>query len=317
LNSTATAPVVVHKKPTFKQTLAVIWRNRWIYVLIAPAIAYFIIFSYVPMYGIQLAWKKFMYNKGIIGSPWVGWKNFDSLWVDKEFLQAVKNTLIISFGKLLTGFPAPIILALFLNEIRNQKFKKVVQSVLYLPHFLSWVIIAGLLHNMFSVTNGAVTRLFASFGVTLPRLLGNPETFRPMLYITNIWKGVGWGTIIYLAAIAGINPELYESALIDGAGRFKQMWYITLPSLAYAITIQLILALGHIMSAGFDQIFNMYDPGVYSVGDIIDTFTYRVGLQAARYEYSTAVSLFQNVINCVLLLTTNTIVKRMGYGGIY
>lgn len=291
---------------------------KYIYLLILPGMLFFLIFSYTPMYGIILAFKKFMYNKGIGGSPWVGLTNFTALFKNADFWRAVKNTLIISFGKIIIGFPVPIILALMLNELRSLKFKKATQTVLYLPHFISWVIMAGLIYNMFSVTNGAVGKVLKSwFDMEPTRILGNPAYFRTLVYLSNIWKGAGWGTIIYLAAISGVNPELYESAVLDGASRFKQMLYITIPSLAFAISINLILDIGGVMNAGFDQIFNLYDAGVYQVGDIIDTYVYRLGIQNAKYEMSTAVGLFKSVINCVLLITANKITNMLGQEGLF
>jgi putative aldouronate transport system permease protein len=259
-----------------------------------------------------------MYNLGITGSPWVGFDNFKQMMIDREFWVVFRNTLIISFGKIITGFPAPIILALLLNELSNQKFKKVTQSILYFPHFLSWVILAGIIYNLFSITNGVIPKILEDyFSIEQPMIIGNPEYFRTLIYLSNIWKGAGWGTIVYLAAIAGIDQEQYESAIIDGASRFQRMIYITIPSLSYAIAILLILNIGQVMNAGFDQIFNLYDPGVYGVGDIIDTYVYRIGLQSARYEYSTAVGLFKSVINCILLVTANLFAKKLGYEGIF
>jgi putative aldouronate transport system permease protein len=299
-----------------------LWRDvvnyKYIYLLILPGMLFFIIFNYMPMYGIILAFKKFMYNKGITGSPWVGFNNFAVLFKNADFWRAVKNTLIISFGKIIYGFPVPIILALMLNELKSQKFKKSTQTVLYLPHFISWVIMAGLIYNMFSVTNGAVGKVMYSwFGIEPKRILGNPAYFRTLVYLSDIWKGAGWGTIIYLAAISGVNPELYESAVLDGANRLQQTIYITIPSLSFAISINLILAVGGVMNAGFDQIFNLYDPGVYQVGDIIDTYVYRLGIQNAQYEMSTAVGLFKSVINCALLVTANKVTNMLGQEGLF
>lgn len=298
------------------------WREfsnyKYVYLLILPGILFFLIFTYAPMYGIILAFKKFMYNKGISGSPWVGLDNFKLLFKNADFWIATKNTLIISFGKILIGFPVPIILSLMLNELKSIKFKKLTQTVLYLPHFISWVIMAGLVYNMFSVTNGAVGKiLYSLFSIEPTRILGNPVYFRPLVYLSSIWKSAGWGTIIYLAAISGVNPELYESAVLDGASRFKQIIYITIPCLTFAIAINLILDVGGVMNAGFDQIFNLYDPGVYKVGDIIDTYVYRMGIQNARYEMSTAVGLFKSIINCVLLVTANKISNMLGQEGLY
>jgi putative aldouronate transport system permease protein len=306
---------VIKKKPGIFTT---IMKYKYLYLMLLPGIALYILFSYVPMYGIILAFKKFMYNKGIMGSPWVGLDNFQYILQYKDFWIAFRNTIIIAGGKLIFGFPAPIIISLLLNELRNQKFKKIIQSVLYLPHFLSWIIIFGIVFNLLSVTSGVLAKvLMQYFGMRQVAIIGNPDYFLPLIFISDIWKGVGWGTIIYLAAISGINPELYESAIIDGANRFKQCLYITLPSLKYAIIILLILDMGGIMDAGFDQIFNFYDPGTYNVGDIIDTFVYRLGITGGRYEISTAVGLFKSVINCALLLAANKIANSFGEEGLF
>ena len=296
---------------------AALWKHRYLYLLILPGIAFYLLFDYAPLYGVTLAFKKFMYNKGISGSPWVGLANFQYILKDSGFWNAFRNTIIISFGKLVIGFPAPIILALLLNELRREVVKRTFQSILYLPHFFSWVIVAGLVFNLLSSTSGAISRLIVQLGGEPLRVLGNPAAFRPLVYATAVWKGAGWGTIIYLAAIAGINPELYESAYIDGAGRWQRMRFITLPSLAYAVFILLILDIGYLMEAGFDQIFNLYNPPTYPVGDIIDTYVYRIGVVMARYDRSTAIGLFKSVINCALLLSTNRVVKALGYEGLF
>lgn len=295
-----------------------IMKYKYLYIMLIPGITLYIVFSYFPMYGIILAFKKFMYNKGIFGSPWVGLDNFKYILQYKDFWIAFRNTIIISGGKILFGFPVPIILSLLLNELRNQKFKKIVQSILYLPHFLSWIIIFGIVFNLLSVTGGVLAKILMQyFDVRQTAIIGNTEYFRPLIFISSIWKGAGWGTIIYLAAISGINPEIYESALIDGANRFKRAIYITIPSLKYAIIVLLILDMGGIMDAGFDQIFNFYDPGTYAVGDIIDTFVYRLGITGGRYEISTAVGLFKSVINCALLVTANKIANVFGEEGLF
>lgn len=302
------------KKELFRK----IYRYKAFYIMIAPGIIFFLIFHYAPLYGIILAFKKFMYNQGITGSPWVGLDNFRVLMSDNEFWRAFKNTVIISLGKILTGFPAPIILSLLLNELRNQKYKRVIQSILYLPHFLSWIILSGLIFNMFSFTSGTLNKILVGYlGLEPIKIIGNDKFFRPLVYLSHIWKTAGWGTIVYLAAISGIDPSIYESAVIDGAGRFKQMIHITIPSLRYAIITLLILDLGHVMNAGFDQIFNLYDPGTYNVGDIIDTYVYRLGIISSKFEISTAVGLFKSIINCLFLITANSIIKRLGEEGLY
>jgi len=290
-------------------------KYKYLYLLALPGITVTILFSYVPMYGLQLAFKDYSYSGGIWGSEWAGLKHFKFLVSNPDFLNALKNTIVISFGRLLFGFPAPIILALLLNELRNPVFKRTVQSILYLPHFLSWVIMTGIIFNILSLNTGVVNNLLESMGLPKIMFLGNPKTFRPLIYISDIWKNAGWGTIIYLAAIAGIDVEIYESAVIDGAGRFQQMIYITLPSMAYAIGTLLILSVGGMMNAGFDQIFNLMNPPTQQVGDIIDTYVYRLGVLSAQYDFSTAVGLFKNVVNCILMVTANWVVKLFGHEG--
>jgi putative aldouronate transport system permease protein len=230
MSNLATATVggrVVPKKRLWQQVIYC----KYLYLLVLPGILLTFLFSYVPMYGLQLAFKNFMYNKGIWGSPWNDFAHFKLLWVNPEFKRVLFNTIWISLNQLIWGFPAPIILALLLNELKNKLFKRVTQSILYLPHFVNWIIITGLIFNLFSVTNGVVNKVMASMGMDPIVIIGNPEVFRPLLYISSIWKGVGWGTIIYMAGIAGIDSQLYESAIIDGASRFKQCIYITIPSL--------------------------------------------------------------------------------------
>jgi putative aldouronate transport system permease protein len=305
-------------EPRKHTLLQALYRHRWLYLMILPGIAAYVIFTYLPMYGIVLAFKTYKVRLGITGSPWVGLANFVDAFRDDMFWRAFRNTLVISVGKTLIGFPAPIILAILLNELRNERFKRVSQSLLYLPHFLSWVIIAGLIFSLFSASSGAVSKLIVGvFGGKPLAILGNPRYFLWLVYLSDIWQGAGWGTIIFLAALSGINPELYESAYMDGAGRLRMIWSITLPSMSYAITVMLILSVGYLMEAGFQQVFNLYSPSVYSVGDIIDTYVYRLGIKSARYELSTAVGLFQSVINCGLLLATNKIVKLLGGEGIF
>ena len=284
-------------------------------MLILPGILLVILFSYLPLYGIQLAFKTFMYNKGIWDSPWIGLGHFTLLFRNPEFKRVIFNTIWISFWNLVWGFPLTIVLALLLNELVNRKFKRVVQSILYLPHFISWIIITGIIFSMFSVTNGAVNKALAAAGLDPIVILGNPVAFRPMLYLSSIWKNIGWGTIIYMATIAGIDQELYAAAVIDGANRYKQCIHITLPSMKYAIVILLILSAGGMMNSNFDQIFNLQSPTTRNVGDVIDTYVYRMGIVNARYDFATAVGLFKQVINCGLLFLTNGIVKLLGEEG--
>ena len=293
------------------------WKHRYLLCLFIPAIIYYIIFKYGPMYGIQLAFKDYKFRLGITGSEWVGLQNFADLLQMQSFKEVFFNTIIISGYKLVFGFPAPIILALLLNEVRHKYFKKTIQTISYLPHFLSWVILAGMFTQILSPSIGPINILFKSIGIKPIYFLGEEKWFRSVLVSTGIWKGIGWGSIVYLAALSSISIELYEAAIIDGASRWKQAWYITLPSLMPVITIMLILAAGGIIDDDFDQIFNMYNDAVYSVGDVISTYTYRRGLVNMQYGFATAVSLFKNVISLVLIFITNLISRRINEYGIW
>jgi len=288
------------------------WDHRYIYLLMLPGIASLILFHYVPMYGIQLAFKDFRFNLGIWGSPWNGLDNFRRMFDNPMFERAFRNTLIISFGRLITGFPVPIILVLLINELKNQRFKKVTQVLLFMPHFISWIVVAGLIFNLFNVTTGLYGNIMRAITGETPRsVLVDPSFFRAQLYISGIWKGAGWGMVIYLAAIAGIDPGLYESAQIDGANRLKQAIYITLPMLTFAIALNLILSLGSVMDAGFDQIMQLMREPTLRTGDIIDTFVFRFGIQQGRFDVAAAVGLFKSVINCILLITANYVSKKL------
>jgi putative aldouronate transport system permease protein len=312
-------PAIQAKRPAHTgragAALRRIYKYRYLYLLMLPGLACVIVFSYFPMYGIQLAFKKFMYNLSIWKDPWVGFYHFEYLFRNKEFLHVIFNTVWISFWNLVWSFPLTIVLSLLINELRMQRFKRFTQSVLYMPHFISWIIIAGLVFSLFSVTNGAVNRTIVAAGGKPLVIIGNPNVFRVLLYSTNIWKGIGWGTIIYMAAIAGVDAQLYDAAVIDGAGRFKQCLHITIPSMQYAIVILLILDVGGLMNSNFDQIFNMISPATRPVGDVIDTYVYRMGVQNGKYDLATAVGLFKQVINCGLLFLTNWIVKKLGQEG--
>jgi putative aldouronate transport system permease protein len=264
------------------------------------------------MYGIQLAFKDFYIKKGIWGSPWVGLDKFRMLMRTVEFWGAFKNTLLISFLKTAIGFPIPIILSIMINEIKSSKLKRTMQTVYTFPHFLSWVILSGIMMNLFG-NDGSVNNLIALLGRERAGFLINPGIFRGMLIFTEIWKESGWSCIMYLAAIAAINPELYEGATIDGANRWHKAVYITWPGIRDMAAILLILSIGNAMNANFDQVFNMYNPAVFSSADIIDTYVYRITFQLqADYGFSTAVGLFKGVINFTLLIAANAVVKRLG-----
>ena len=269
------------------RTLAVPWPPRFMrislnkrfilkklwpcYLLMFPALTYFVLFHYVPMYGIIIAFKDYTMSEGILGSKWVGFTHFSLMLRLPSFGEITRNTVLISLYRLVFGFPCPIILALFLNELRNVRLKKALQTISYLPHFLSWVVLAGFVKQMLSPTRGIVNAIVVSLGGTPINFLASPVYFRSILIVSGVWQSVGWGSIVYLSAISTINPELYECASMEGAGRIRKMWHITIPSIIPVISILLILQIGRIMNAGFDQIFNLYNPSVYRVADIIDT----------------------------------------------
>ena len=287
-------------------------------LMLLPVVAYFIIFKYIPMGGIVIAFKDFKLGLGVSGSEWVGLANFVDAFRTRLFIRSVRNTLVISLLKLCVGFPAPIILALLLNEVRHNAYKRVVQTISYLPHFLSWVIMAGILSQLLSPNNGAVNALLKTLGRKdpVPFLLDNAY-FRGTVVISDVWKGVGWGSILYLATISSIDPTLYEAAICDGASRPQRVRYITLPSIMPTITIMLILSLGGILDAGFDQLLNLYSSAVYETGDIIDTYVYRVGLVDWNYKLSTAIGLFKNIIGFVLVAGSNAVAKAISGNGIW
>ncbi len=285
-----------------------------------PALILYILFVYVPGYGAILAFKDLNYNLGILASPWAdnnGMAHFSALFKDAEFWRACRNTVIISLGRILIEFPMPIILSLMLNELFSKKFKRVVQTILTFPHFISWVILSGIFLSLLS-SSGVVNQIIVLFGGQEVNFLTNPDSFRWLLYITNIWKEVGWSTIIYLSAIATINPELYEAAYVDGAHRGHLIRYITLPAMISVIGVMLILAISNMMNAGFDQIFNMYNGAVMTTSDIIDTYVYRkTFITGMNFSMSTAAGLFKSIINLVLLLVANSVVKKSTGKGIY
>lgn len=293
-----------------------VFQHRYLYLMILPLLLYYVIFSFIPMYGVSLAFKEFNYGKGIMGSPWIGFQNFKDLFIYKDFWTAVRNTVIISLGRLIIEFPVPVIFALLMNEITKNKIKRVYQTIFTFPHFLSWVVLGGIVVNTFN-DSGVINQILSVIGLEKANFLMNNSLFRPLLFGTNIWKEVGWGAIIYLAALSGINPELYEAAFVDGANRFQQMKAITLPGLKSTIIIMFILAIGGIMNAGFDQVFNLYNAAVYETGDILDTFIFRRTFSAgSSFSSSTAVGLFKSVIGFVFLYGTNFIVKKSGAEGI-
>lgn len=287
-------------------------------LMFLPVVLYFIIFKYVPMGGIVMAFKNYKVNLGIFGSPWCGLENFEKLFATNTFSRALMNTIEISLKRLIFGFPVPIILALLLNEVTSKGYKKAVQTITYLPHFISWVVLAGLFQQLLSPNNGAVNSILNTlFGMNPIYFMGDNRFFQGTLIVTAIWKGAGWSSIIYLAAISGIDQSLYEAARCDGATKLQCTRYITLPCIATTIVVMLILDVGSILNAGFDQVFNMYNTAVYETGDIIDTYVYRYGIGDMKYALGTAVDLFKNGIGFVMVVVTNFISKRISGSGIW
>ena len=289
-------------------------KNRYIYLMLLPVVAFYVIFSYVPMYGIVLAWKNYRHTMGILGSPWVGWENFEVVFRNAGMVPAIRNTIVISLLKLVICFPAPIILALLLNEVTSRIFKRSAQTIVYLPNFISWVIIGGLVKTMFAIDDGLVNNILEAMGIGRINFLLDSKYFYFLLIGSELWKSTGWGTVIYIAAISGIDPTLYEAAKIDGCKRFGLVRFITFPCILPIIAVMLIMQISNIMNAGFDSVYNLYNKTVYDVADIIDTLVYRLGVTDGEIEQSTAVGLFKNVINFILLLTGNWLTKKMcGY----
>lgn len=287
------------------------FKREWqIYVMLAPAIIWFIMFLYQPMYGLQIAFKDYSLFKGITGSPWIGFEHFETLFSSDQFMRAVKNTFIISGLTLLFGFPAPIILALMFNEVMNQAFKRTSQTIVYLPHFISTVIIAGIVITAFSPSAGIVNTALGWFGIEPIYFLTKAEWFRPIFIGSGIWQEAGFSSIVFLAAIAGVNPSLYESAMVDGASRWQMIWKITLPSILPTILIMLIIRIGNLLEVSFELIILLYQPATYETADVVNTFIYRQGLQGGQYDLAGAAGLFNAVVAFILVMTANTISRR-------
>ena len=299
---------VVTPKPA--PLLKRIKKHHALLIMMLPALLYYIFFRYVPMYGVVIAFKDFNMRKGILGSPWAGFKYFDQMFSGYSFRSVFFNTLILGLMKLIIGFPIPILFALLLNEVRAVRFKKTVQTVSYLPHFLSWVVLGSVFIQFFSFS-GPVNSLLSAMGFSKIGFFIDPEWFRVTVLITHIWKTFGWSSIVYIAAITSVDPQIVEAAVIDGATRIQRIRYIILPSIASVVTVMLILAAGDIIKDDFDQIFNLYNPAVYSTGDVLGTYSYRQGIVQTNFSYSTAVDLFRNVISLILVVITNQFARRV------
>ena len=290
---------------------------KYLYLMAIPVIAYYIIFHYLPMYGVTIAFKQYNVADGVFGSPWVGFKYFKDFFSSIYFGRVMKNTLIISFYDMLIGFPMPIIFALLINELRSTKFKRFIQTATYLPHFISMVVICGIITDFFS-SSGIVTSLIAALGGPRINFVGSNEYFRHIYVWTNLWQAFGWNSIVYISALTGIDQQLYEAATIDGAGKFKQAIHVTLPGIASTIIVMLIMKIGKVLSVGHEKIILLYSPATYQTADIISSFVYRRGLgENMQYSFSTAVGLFQSIVNLTLILTANKLSKKFTDMGLF
>ena len=301
----------VKTKPTLWQSIIREFKkHKWLYGMALPGILIVFIFNYVPMYGILIAFKDYKVTEGIMGSPWVGFQYFETFFSNPLAVRTIKNTFLLGLYNLLWSFPAPIILALLFNELKNQRFKKIIQTISYYPNFVSTVIIVGML-STFCASDGLFNDIRGLFGLGPVNFMGEPQYFRTLFISSGIWQGVGYGTIIYLASLSSVDPTLYDVADIDGAGRFQKIWNITLPHLKPTIVILFIMAVGGTLNVDSNKILLMYSPATYETADVIGTYTYREGIQGAQFEYTTAVGLFQTVINFVFLVVTNWISRKL------
>ncbi|MEK5163523.1 ABC transporter permease subunit [Paenibacillus sp. FSL R5-0527] len=287
-----------------------------LYVMAIPGIAFLIVFNFIPLAGSVIAFKDYSVFQGFIDSPWVGFKHFSTLLHHPDFARVFGNTLLLGFFKLILVFPVPVLLAMLINEIRKSALKKGIQTALYIPHFLSWVIVGGILFDFFSLS-GLFNIVIGWFGGE--PVLGMQESgyFRPIYVLASIWKDAGWGTVVYMAAISAIDPQLYESAMIDGASRFRQIRHITFPILLPTVMVLFLLEIGNFLNLGFDQVYNLLTPMTYNVGDILDTYVFRTGIQQAQYSFATAVGLFQSVIGFIMVYTFNKLSQKVSDGGLW
>jgi len=292
-------------------------RNRLLYIMILPGMLYFIIFKYLPMFGLIISFQDFKPYKGFFGSDWVGLKHFERLFTEPEFLMILSNTLILFGINLIFFFPIPIILALMLNEVRISAFKRTIQTMVYIPHFMSWVIIVSISYVMLTMDGGIINNLLVYFGFQKINFLLSPEWFRPMYIIQVIWREAGWGTIIYLAAMAAIDPQLYEAARIDGASRMRQIWHITLPAIRSVIIVLLILKIGDILELGFEHVYLLLNAMNRSVAEIIDTYVYTAALKQGQYSYATAIGFFKSFVGLIMVMLANKLARKMGEEGVY
>lgn len=303
-----------------KRKLGQLWNrmclNKWVYIMFIPALVYFAVFSYSCYYGISIAFKDYSPFRGIIESQWVGLQHFKNILNDRNLPRILKNTLKISILRIIFQFPVPIAFALMLNEIKSQRFKKVVQTICCFPNFISWVVYAGIVYT-FTSNSGVINTILTNLGLEPINMVTNPDAFYPLLIITDCLKGFGWASIIYMASFSSMDSQLYEAAALDGAGRWKQTWHVTLPALRPTICLNLVMSVSGILNAGFDQVFLFLRPALLQNGEIIDTYVWRMGLVEGKYEYSTAVGLLKSVVGIILIVTANKISRKMGEKAIW
>jgi putative aldouronate transport system permease protein len=292
-------------------------KNKWLYLMIAPGILYFFVYKYIPMYGLIIAFQDYKPYLGITGSEWVGLQHFERLFTSPDFWMIFRNTLVLFALQILVFFPIPIIIALMLNEVRNQMFKKSVQTLIYIPHFMSWVVIVSISFVMLTLDGGIINSLLEMLGFEKINFLMNPDTFRPMYILQVIWREAGWGTIIFLAAIAAVDPQLYEAAKMDGANRLRQAWHITLPAIRSVIVVLLILKIGDVLELGFEHVYLLLNASNREVGEIFDTYVYTAGLKQGQFSFSTAVGFFKGIVGLILVIIANWLAKKAGEEGIY
>ncbi|WP_439644337.1 ABC transporter permease [Halalkalibacter akibai] len=292
-------------------------KNKWIYLMIAPGLLYFFVYKYIPMYGLIIAFQDYKPYLGITGSEWVGLQHFERLFTDPDFWMIFRNTLALFALQILVFFPIPIIIALMLNEVRNQTFKKGVQTLIYIPHFMSWVVIVSISFVMLTLDGGIINSVIEALGFQKINFLMNPDTFRPMYILQVVWREAGWGTIIFLAAIAAVDPQLYEAAKMDGANRLKQAWHITLPAIRSVIVVLLILKIGDVLELGFEHVYLLLNASNREVGEIFDTYVYTAGLKQGQFSYSTAVGFFKGIVGLILVMIANWLAKKAGEEGVY
>lgn len=299
-----------HTKPFGVRLREDFARNRVLYLMVLPVVIFYILFAYLPMYGITIAFQDFNPALGYFKSPWVGWENFKSFFGSVYFWRILRNTLHISLASIIFGFPAPILLALLINEVNSKAFMKSVQTITYLPHFISLVVVCGIIRD-FTSTDGVVTQMIAKVTGDNTSMLMKPQAFVPLYVVSEIWQGIGWGSIIYIAALSGIDTQLYEAASLDGCGRLRQVIHVSIPGILPTIVIMLILRMGSVLNVGYEKIILLYNPSIYETADVISSFTYRKGLQEFEWSYGSAVGLFNSIVNVFFLLGTNYMSSKL------